>query len=259
MKGFGLLTLGICWSALALAQPPATEAFKFDEFLLAPLRVHLLTATNSPSIHTTLAETDVTRILGKVNGIWAQAGLHFYLESLAREAAATPETDTAPLTFRDQAVFAKLRPVTSQAPAVFHVYYLKAMTHNGIYYPEGLFVKETASLRQVEGGIDEPIPRVTAHELGHALTLLHRQDHTNLMASGTTGTRLNAGEIAQARAAARDLVWIETAPVVLRRAEVARRAGNKTEARAWYARLAALPLKSRQVESARRRWQELKP
>jgi hypothetical protein len=58
-------------------------------------------------------------------------------------------------------------------------------------------------LREVETGIDEPLPRVTAHELGHALGLPHRQDRTNLLASGTTGTALNAREVETARKKAR--------------------------------------------------------
>jgi predicted Zn-dependent protease len=54
-------------------------------------------------------------------------------------------------------------------------------------------------LREVPGGLDEPLPRVTSHEIGHALGLEHRQDTTNLMQSGTTGFSLNEAEIATAR------------------------------------------------------------
>ena len=63
-------------------------------------------------------------------------------------------------------------------------------------------VKATAALRKVPDGIDEPIPRVTSHELGHGLGLPHRQDRTNLMQSGTTGTTLNEAEVKTTRAMA---------------------------------------------------------
>src|SRR4051812_2766270 len=72
---------------LPLCAQAATNEFPFNDYLLVPVRVHLLSAKNSPAIHTTLTEKDITRILGKVNGVWAQAGLHFYLESLVREEA----------------------------------------------------------------------------------------------------------------------------------------------------------------------------
>ena len=57
----------------------------------------------------------------------------------------------------------------------------------------------TKRLGPIEGSIDEPIPRVTAHELGGVLGLKHRQDRAILLASDTTGTWLNAREAAHAR------------------------------------------------------------
>src|SRR5438093_961665 len=71
-----------------------TNGFSFNDFLLVPLRVHLLSAKDSPAIQTTLTEKDVTHILTKINGVWAQAGLHFYLETLVREEANQPEIYT---------------------------------------------------------------------------------------------------------------------------------------------------------------------
>ncbi len=86
------------------------------------------------------------------------------------------------------------------------VYYIHKFTVNGVYLGDRMaFVQETAALRAVPGGLDEPLPRVTSHELGHALGLPHRQDRTNLLASGTTGTLLNQAEVAKARATAQKL------------------------------------------------------
>lgn len=236
-------------------QPPGS-IFAFDEYLLVPLRVHLLTAREQRAIETTLTETDIRRILTKVNGIWSQAGLHFYLESLVREEAANQETDTLPLTFRDRSEFLKLRPAISQAEQMFHVYYLKEMGHNGIFFAEGIFVKDTASLREVEGGIEEPLPRVTSHELGHAFGLTHRQERTNLMASGTTGIWLNKDEIEKARLTATTLEWIDPAPRLLKRADDLYQQKKWKEAASLYGRLANIPVKADQVKVAQQRAKE---
>jgi hypothetical protein len=118
---------------------------------------------------------------------------------------------------------------------------VKQLDVNGFYTPRGIFVKDTASLRPVEGGIDEPIPRVTSHEIGHALSLPHRQDNTNLMASGTTGTLLNDAEILQTREASKKFPWIRSASSVLKEADESYAAGKKEEARALYRALATLP------------------
>src|SRR5436189_5812082 len=60
-----IITLTIA-AALAPAAGRSDDAdvrpFTFDNWLLAPVRVHLLSASNAPAIHTTLSETDVTRI-----------------------------------------------------------------------------------------------------------------------------------------------------------------------------------------------------
>jgi hypothetical protein len=106
----------------------------------------------------------------------------------------------------DSRLYRALIPPKTREFAGFRVYYIHQFDVNGIYYGKReAMVKETARLRNVPGGIDEPLPRVTSHELGHGLMLPHRQDNTNLMASGTTGTTFNEAEIAQARKAAKEL------------------------------------------------------
>jgi hypothetical protein len=231
----------------------ATNQFPFDKYLVAPLRVHLLSARESPAIQTTLTEKDITRILGKVNGVWAQAGLHFYLESLVLEEADHQQKNTQQGESTDRLGLLNLRPSSSKATNLFHIYYVKEMPVNGICFSDAIFVKDTASLREVAGGIDEPIPRVSSHELGHAFGLPHRQDTTNLMASGTTGTWLNEAEIDQAREVARKFHWLEPAPDVLKRANALFRANKQQEAAALYGRLATISLNADEVELAKRR------
>ena len=231
----------------------STNQFSFNDYLLAPVRVHLLSAKASPAIQTTLTEKDITRILQKMNGIWAQAGVHFYLESLVREEADHPETHALSGNQADPRRLLELRPSQSKTTNGFHIYYLKEMSVNGIYFPEAIFVKDTASLKKVEGGIDEPLPRVSSHELGHAFGLPHRQNTTNLMASGTTGTRLNDEEIKQAREVARKFEWIEPAPDLMEQANVLFRENKMQAAATLYSRLATIPLKVEQVELAKKR------
>lgn len=231
----------------------STNQFSFNDYLLVPMRVHLLSAKDSPAIQTTLTEKDITRILGKMNGVWAQAGLHFYLESLVREEANVQEISSQPGTQSDRLGLLGLRPSQSKATNTLHIYYLKQMSVNGIYFPEAIFVKDTASLRKVEGGIDEPLPRVSSHELGHAFGLPHRQDTTNLMASGTTGTWLNDEEINQAREAARRFAWVEPASGLMEKANAWFRANKIQESATLYSRLAAIPLRVDQVDLAKQR------
>ena len=217
--------------------PPKTAAFGFDDWLIVPLRVHLLSSEDTPALHTTLTEADFARILPKMNRVWAPAGIQFRIESLVYDAALPQDHPDV----RNPRDLPGRMPRASRASTAFDVYYVKQLDVNGFYSPRGIFVKDTASLHRVEGGIDEPIPRVTAHELGHALSLPHRQDTTNLMASGTTGTLLNDAEIRQARAAAQKITWIETAPALRQRADTLATAGQTTEAQALHRELATLP------------------
>lgn len=255
--GFLLELIALAGSGLFLVEAArgqaSTNQFSFNDYLLAPVRVHLLSARDSPAIQTTLTEKDITRILEKMNGVWAQAGLHVYLESLVREEANLQEIydhlGKQPARFG----LLGLRPSRSKATNMFHIYYLKHMSVNGIYFPEAIFVKDTASLRKVAGGIDEPLPRVSSHELGHAFGLPHRQDTTNLMTSGTTGTWLNDEEINQVREAARKFDWIEPASDLMEQANALFRGNKMQEAATLYSRLATIPLRVEQVELARKR------
>ena len=191
---------GICAPPCLPDAKGAQPAAKLAE-IVVPVRVHLVQSAGIPAMHTTLAESDVRRIFGKVNMVWSQAGIHFEIESIVHtEAAALPPE------LEKKEEFTRVKsmiPKASLSVTALNVCYVKEVKPNGFFHSGLIVVKDTASLRPVEGGIDEPLPRVTSHEIGHALSLSHRQDTTNLMASGTTGFSLNDAEIQAARETAK--------------------------------------------------------
>jgi hypothetical protein len=241
---------------------PAAEVTKtpeYDEFVVIPLRVHILTAAELPEVDCHLTDADITRILAKANRIWENAGIHWGLETVVREPAAEQgkfRLARAMTDPRDPRPYRILLPENSRTFDGLHVYYLHSFPVNGVWLAdEGAIVQETARLRPVEGGIDEPVPRVTAHELGHALGLKHRQDRTNLLASGTTGTSLNTQEIETARRGARTIKGAATVADLRTRADRAARDGARDQARRIWTWLAELPGDA--SSEARRRLEEI--
>lgn len=237
----------VVWLVAAFVAPPPAppevkaKVWEYAEYRIVPVRVHLLRDTVTPAAGTKLTDEDISRIYRKANEIWHAAGVHLRIESVVSEPPATvagyEHQDVLPIE-----ALPALRTIATRAGGMFHVYYIGEMPPNGIFMRrDGIFVKETARLRKVLGGIDEPLPRVSAHELGHGMGLPHRQDTTNLMASGTTGTSLNAVEIETVRETLSKLTWVETAETCRKTADALLVAGQKEAAFSRYRALLALP------------------
>lgn len=223
----------VAFSTPLLAADAATRPVAKDVLFL-PLHVHVLSAKDRPDIDCKLKDEDLQRILGKVNAVWRQAGIQFIVQPIHREAAV--KIDAFDLQ-KEKIIAGALGhyrllapPDTRDLPGL-HVYYVHTLPPNGVYLGGNIaFVKETASLRKVEGGIDEPLPRVTSHELGHNLGLPHRQNVTNLMASGTTGTSFNENEIGITHAKAKAMKECMTRSDVETKLEAAADAGDTSTA-----------------------------
>ena len=200
--------------ALLLQDPPrhydpavheATRTFAYGDYRVIPVRVHLLQSKDADALHCRLKGEDVRRVFGKANRIWNRAGLALSLESIVSETALCPEG------FDDSRLedFKATRPLPGAAQGMIHVYYVHTLPTNGVFMGrDAIFVKDTAALREVKGGVDEPLPRVTSHEIGHAMGLSHRQNTINLMASGTTGWSINDQEIETVRSWAGSQDWV---------------------------------------------------
>jgi Matrixin len=167
-----------------------------------PVRVHLVQSATMPDMHTTLVEADVRSIFVKVNKVWAKAAIQFEIESVGPTAATelTPEMRLNSETERIKSMIPKKR----LSPEAIDICFIKEMMANGFYYGEPIIIKDTAKLKQVPDGLDEPLPRVTSHEIGHVLGLQHREDLSSLMHSGASGFLLSKEEIATARLKAQE-------------------------------------------------------
>ena len=70
------------------ASPNVENPPSLESFLVLPLRLHVLRATDLPEVDCALTDADLARILTKVNRIWHNAGIHWGLETVVREPAA---------------------------------------------------------------------------------------------------------------------------------------------------------------------------
>ncbi|MFN0080666.1 MAG: matrixin family metalloprotease [Prosthecobacter sp.] len=189
------------FSLLGLLPLRSQEAFPL---IILPVRVHLVQSAYHPQLQTTLGEADVRALFVEVNTIWSQAGIRFQLEAVGVLSA----LNVVPKKWfeKDRNWVKSAIPTNRFSAAAIDVCFVGEMGPNGFFYGEPVVVCEKPEFTKVQGGADNPVARVAAHELGHVLFLQHRQDHTNLMASGRNGISLNKQEINDARQRARQIM-----------------------------------------------------
>ena len=213
--------------------PAVTTSMPEADFLVVPLRVHVLRTTELPAIHSKLTAKDVERVVGKVNAVWHKAGIHWALDPVVLESTTRARqfrTARQAETDRPLVPFKLLAPDDSKANEGVNLYYVHDFPINGVYFADRIaFVRDSARVRSIPGGIDEALARVTAHELGHALGLQHRQDENNLLSSGTSGVALNQLEVTRVRARAPKLPGATTVADLRRRLDEAKTKGDTAE------------------------------
>jgi hypothetical protein len=240
---FTVATLGIG----PLPTRDVTQPPPYDQFLIVPLRIHILTAPDLDLADCKLRDADITRIARKLNTIWSKAGILFGVESIVRESAVqrdrfrlVAELDEGQIGIEH---FLLLLPKQSRVSDGLHAFFFHELPFNGAYLGEdSVIVQEGAQLNEVEGGIDEPIPRVLGNTLGRALGLRHRPGpRTSLLASGTTGIILEPAEVARAQRVARTITGVMSVAAARGAAEAAQAAGQVDQARRLRLWLAEVP------------------
>ena len=168
------------------------------------VRVHLMRSITNPRLQTTLTAKEARAIFDEVNDIWAQAGIRFGVEGI--ESLQALNLASKKWYIKDRDWVKKAIPTDQFSPSAIDVCFVKDMGPNGFFYGEPVVVCENPEFHRVSGGSDNPVARVTAHELGHVLFLPHRQERTNLMASGRNGVSLSPQEIKDARKRALEIL-----------------------------------------------------
>jgi hypothetical protein len=187
-----ILSLSSCAAALQEPGPTpqaadnigdsGTAAFQRAPVYRIPLRVHVGESERSAG--------EFRKLIGEINDIWlSQAGICFEMQIVQHDEVL------------EQGMDIWFMPVLPGGPGL-----------NGYFRDEhDIHVRDTPILRPAEHPARHPAPRTAAHELGHGLSLQHRQDSdNNLMRSKTFGWQLNKEEVLQARSVAADMALQDT-------------------------------------------------
>jgi hypothetical protein len=230
-----------------------TEVPAYDQFLVIPLRLHVLTTKNPDLGNSRMTDAELVNTVERINDIWHKAGIHFGLEAIFREPAIQEERFWAMLELQKvqqnnnqnffNNTYAYLLPASTRAFAGLHLYIFQELPFNSLYVLplDATLVKEKPELVPVEGGSKYPVARVASRGFGLALGLTTRQDEFGALSSGTNGVGLNEGEVATARRIATTIQGAKGVGDLAREAETALREKNIEKARRLWTWLSEVP------------------
>ena len=173
------------------------------------VRVHLVQSDQLEALNVGLSDGEVAQLMAAVNEVWAEADIHWSLESIVREDARSEALFDRALTGPNVDVISALTSVLTPENLgrdMWNVFLIRDFGGGlgGVYLGiEGVVVVaeiDPTGQRDIEGGMG----RILAHELGHSLGLVHVPctGQGNLMAAGCplgSRTFLNATQLTVVR------------------------------------------------------------
>ncbi len=247
---FGMsLVLAMSLSFVDLGREPSQAATTpvADQFLIVPLRIHILKTPDLELADCKLGDADVQRVVGNLNVIWGKAGIIFGIESIVHEPAAQPDRFRLLIELYEGKIgvseFQLLLPKQSRVFDGVHAFFFHSLPFNGAYLGEdSAIVQEGAAVTQVVGGIDDSMARVLGHCYGRMFGLRQRNEPaTSLLIMGTNGWSLDSGEIDRARRVAKTIKGVLTVADARKAAAAADAAGRAEEAKLLRSWLETIP------------------
>jgi hypothetical protein len=231
---------------LATSRIAGAQDVPAEQFVIVPLRVHVLTSTDIDQASCKMSQAEAAAVLGNVNAIWHKAGIHFGVESVLGEPVAQRERFLIVAGLGGGQVNPNdlriLLPRASRAFDGVHVYFFHDLPFNSAFMGDDVvFTNEQAQVNPVAGGGKDPVARVTAHALGNLLTLPNVNDPRNLMGGGTSGIALAGSQAQTARKLARTIAGATTVAGLRKAAKAAETKGDTATARRLHAWLAEVP------------------
>jgi len=189
-----------------------TPTLKAAELIRVPLHVHYL-KSSVPEINAPKDKLDIKKLLKEANQIWKPADIQFFIKEenviQADEKAAKAYAGLFGLekiAFQTQSNRQLNRAIPELKEPVFHVVFLHTMPlgFGGRYFPDRGFVLlpqmkyakhgKSPTGKFLDGTTERPQQgRVLAHELGHAMSLMHGKLENNLMTSGPQSRGVKRG------------------------------------------------------------------